>query len=189
MADEELASLSVNSNEAFAVLIKRYEGRLLAYIHRLSGCRREDAEDVLQESFIKAYYNLNDFDPSLKFSSWIYRIVHNETISEWRKRRARPSIILDNEGWAKIKGVDDLFKEINRKMEREFLEKSINKLPEKYQEVIVLKYIEERSYDEIADILRKPVNTVGTLINRAKKQLKEIFTLLNTENHTGEPQG
>lgn len=175
MADEDLAAFAVSSSEAFGILMKRYEGRLLAYIRRMSGCRPEDAEDILQESFIKAYLNLNDFDHKLKFSSWLYRIVHNEAISEWRKRKARPSVILDDESWQKIKSGDDLYNDTVIRSEKERLEKAINELPGKYRQVIVLKFMEERSYDEIADILRKPVNTVGTMINRAKKHLKDIL--------------
>lgn len=174
-ADEELAALAVKSGEAYGVLMKRYEGRLLAYIRRLSGCRGEDAQDILQDSYIKAYYNLNDFDPKLKFSSWIYRITHNETISDWRKRKARPSVILDEESWSKFHGSDDLAKEVDQKFERVRVEEALNLLPEKYRDVIILKYLEERSYEEIADILRKPPGTVGTLINRAKMQLKKIL--------------
>lgn len=175
MADEELAALAKSSSESFGVLMKRYESRLLAFIRRMSGCRSEDAEDILQESFIKAYYNLNDFDPSLKFSSWIYRIVRNETVSEWRKKKARPSVILDSESWAKIKAANDLAGEMSQKMDREIVERAVNQLPEKYREVVILNYFEGRSYEEMADILRKPTGTIGTLINRAKKQLKDII--------------
>ncbi len=175
MADEELVSLSVEKSEIFGILMRRYQGRLLSYIRRLSGLRSEDAEDVLQESYIKAYLNLNDFDRKLKFSSWLYRIVHNETISEWRKRKARPSIILDSEDWQKIKSGSDLNSEIMAKFDKELMNKAIARLPKKYREVIVLKYLEERSYEEMADILRKPAGTIGTLINRAKKQLNKIL--------------
>jgi RNA polymerase sigma-70 factor (ECF subfamily) len=175
MADEELASLSIDKSEAFGVLMQRYQTRLLAYIRRLSGVRSEDAEDILQESYIKAYLNLRDFDNKLKFSSWLYRIVHNETISEWRKRKARPSVILESEDWEKIKSEGDLYDSIATESDKEHLAKAIAKLPEKYRQAIVLKYLEERTYEEIADILRKPVGTVGTLINRAKKQLQKIL--------------
>ncbi|MCX6781720.1 MAG: RNA polymerase sigma factor [Candidatus Magasanikbacteria bacterium] len=175
MADEELVSLSIKKSEVFGVLMRRYQGRLLAYIRRLSGLRSEDAEDILQESYIKAYLNLNDFDRKLKFSSWLYRIVHNETISEWRKRKARPSVILENEDWEKIKSGDDMHNEMNARMDRARLEKAIDRLPEKYRDAIVLKYLEERTYEEMADILRKPASTIGTLISRAKKRLNKIL--------------
>lgn len=175
MSDEELAALAVKSGEAYGVLMKRFEGRLLAYIRRMSGCRHEDAEDILQEAFIKAYYNLNDFDPALKFSSWIYRIVHNEAISEWRKKKARPSVILDEESWSKFYGSQDLAREMDQTIDRSRIEKALNRLDGKYRDVIILKYLEERSYDEMADILRKPMNTVGTLVNRAKIKLKKIL--------------
>ena len=175
MADEDLALLSITNSEAFGVLMRRYQGRLLAYIRRISGFRAEDAEDILQESYIKAYLNLRDFDKKLKFSSWLYRIVHNETISEWRKRKSRPSIILENEDWEKISSEEDLHGALTVKADKERLAGAIAKLPEKYREAIVLKYLEERSYEEMADILRKPVGTIGTLVNRAKKHLQKIL--------------
>jgi RNA polymerase sigma-70 factor, ECF subfamily len=170
--DEELVVLSNKESEAFGILMQRYESRLLAYIRRLSNIRLEDAEDILQESYLKAYLNINDFDPSLKFSSWLYRIVHNETVSDWRKRKVRPSVILENEDWEKIRSEDDLHHSLMTEDDRQHLVQVISELPDKYREVIILKFLEERSYEEIADILRKPVGTIGTLINRAKKKLQ-----------------
>jgi len=73
--DEELAKLSAEDPHAFVPLVKRYEGKLLAYIRRISGFQKEDAEDVLQEAFMDAYRHIADFDSAFKFSSWMYRIT------------------------------------------------------------------------------------------------------------------
>lgn len=176
LSDEQLATLSLSSSEAFAVLLKRYENKLLFYVRRISGCRNEDAEDILQESFLKAYLNLRDFKNDLKFSSWIYRIVHNQAISYWRKQKIRPGILMDEESWMKIASLDqDMYLILKYRQDVELLKKVINLLPEKYRQVIILKYVEEKSYEEMADILRKPIGTIGTLVNRAKKILKELF--------------
>src|SRR5665648_188700 len=80
MTDNELVKLSLDNPDHFFCLTKRYESKLLRYIMRISKFSHEDAEDVLQDVFIKTYYNLNEFDSELKFSSWIYRIAHNQTI-------------------------------------------------------------------------------------------------------------
>ena len=88
--DEQLLELAKTNEQAFACLVDRYEKKLLSYIMRISNVNLQEAEDILQDAFIKAYTNINDFDSKLKFSSWMYRITHNEVISAYRKRKARP---------------------------------------------------------------------------------------------------
>ena len=80
MPDEQLVQLSLNNQDYFYYLMKRYEIKLLRYIKRLTTVSPEEAKDIIQEIFIKVYRNLNGFNPKLKFSSWIYRIAHNEII-------------------------------------------------------------------------------------------------------------
>jgi RNA polymerase sigma-70 factor, ECF subfamily len=159
-------------------LMKRYEGRLLAYIKRLSACAHEEAQDILQEVFLKVYQNLNGFDQKLKFSSWIYRITHNEVISNFRKKQSRPKELswdISPEALNKFTIDFSTDQELNNEMLRKHLMLAIDKLPTKYQEVIILKYFEQQDYSEISDILKKPTGTIAALLNRAKKQLKEIL--------------
>jgi len=157
---------------AFVPLVRRYEGRLLAYIRRISGFRKEDAEDVLQEAFLDAYRHITDFDTSLKFSSWIYRIVHNRTISVYRKLRNRLSdVSIDDEdmGFERLlAGHDQAHHGVEGIMTAQAVRKILDKLPERDRQVLVLSYLEERSYEEIGDILRAPLGTIGTWIRRAK---------------------
>src|SRR5690606_8168284 len=89
-SDEMLVALSLEDKERFGELIERYESKLGRYIARLGIRTAEDRQDVLQEIFLKVYKNLNGFDPKLSFSSWIYRIAHNEAISWYRKQSVRP---------------------------------------------------------------------------------------------------
>jgi len=177
-SDVDLVRLSLLDKDYFLCLIKRYEKRLLSYIQRISGLRVEDAEDLLQDIFLKTYLNLNDFDSSLKFSSWIYRIAHNQTISNFRKLKSR------SEGYVVDLEVDilenfsshlDLGKEINNKLNKEIIEKILEKIDIKHREVLVLRFLEEKDYKEISDIIKKPMGTVATLINRAKKKFLEIL--------------
>lgn len=175
--DEEMVSLVLESQDFFACIVDRYEEKLRRYIMRISASTREDAEDLLQEVFIKVYRNLNDFDQNLKFSSWIYRIAHNQVISQWRKLRSRPSVLKfeADEDFLKYLSTDeDLALDTERKFTGEDVREMIGDLDDKYREVLVLKYLEEKDYKEISDILEKPLGTVATLINRAKKQFKEI---------------
>ncbi len=176
--DEELVGLTLENQEYFLYLIKRYEEKLLRYITRISNSNREDAEDILQEVFIKTYQNLNDFDLSLKFSSWIYRICHNRVISNYRKTKNNPKIIsMDSDNiFLKNLATDlDLNEEINRRDIKNKFNRVLAKLDKKYREVLILRLLEEKDYKEISDILKKPMGTVATLISRAKKQFKKEY--------------
>lgn len=176
--DEELVALTLRDQDFFSCLVDRYTEKLTRYIMRISASTREDAEDLLQEIFVKAYRYLNDFDQSLKFSSWIYRIAHNQVVSQWRKTKVRPQVIkfeADEDFLKFIANDEDLAFDTERKFEGEKVRQLVNTLDEKYREVLVLKFIEGKDYKEISDILEKPLGTVATLINRAKKQLKRII--------------
>jgi RNA polymerase sigma-70 factor (ECF subfamily) len=160
----------------FSCLYERYEERMLRYIKRIAHLSADEAEDILQEAFIKIWKNLNAFDQNLKLSSWIYRIVHNHTISYLRKKYAYGQV-------AKV--------EWNEKLEAflpgertdewaEFPENSIatdeilSSLPLSFKEVLVLKFLENMSYEEISDVLKIPEGTVATRINRAKKAFRKL---------------
>jgi len=175
--DEDIVEMVLNDQNYFLGLIDRYENKLLRYILRISSFSYEEAEDTLQEVFINAYRNLNNFDHKLKFSSWIYRIAHNQVISSWRKKQARPQNITwedVNEGLLKNLIADlDLEKEIDSEYLKESIQKVFDGMDNKYREVLVLKFLEEKNYNEISDILKKPMGTVATLINRAKKQFQK----------------
>lgn len=176
--DEELVVLSLASKNNYQYLMQRYEKKLLRYIMSISNFSHEDAEDVLQDVFIKAFRKLNGFDKNLQFSSWIYRITHNETISHFRKKKTRPQkfsgeineVLLDF-----LKDDSNIEKEIINEQSFERVRSSIDALDAKYKAVLVLKYIDDKSYQEISDILKKPVGTVATLLNRAKKQFAKKY--------------
>ena len=169
--DTELVKLALVNQDDFLFLMKKYEKKLLAYISRITNMSLEDREDILQEVFIKVYRNLNDFDESLKFSSWIYRITHNHVISIYRKLKARPQLTeLEDKNLAHsfLEGLP-IQDNIDRSLEIVKINKVLVKLDKKYSEVLILKYLEQKDYKEISDILKKPLGTVSALINRAKK--------------------
>ncbi len=176
--DEEIVAEALRQKEVFGVLVRRYEDRLSRYIRRLGVFRSEDIEDLLQNVFLKAYRNLNAFDRALKFSSWIYRIAHNETMSFFRSRSVRPegSLVPDGEpALEQLSGKIDLEDDADRRMSREGLARALYALEPRYRDVLVLRYFEEREYAEISDILRIPIGSVGTLISRAKKRLRSHY--------------
>ena len=173
--DEQIVVLTLKNQDYYLCLMKRYEIKLLNYILKISNISREDAEDILQEVFVKAYQNLNDFDLNFKFSNWIYSIAHNTTISVFRKKNVRPQTVswedkdLDNI----LKSTLDVEDASLQKQTYKHILKIINQLPLKFKDVLILKFMEGKDYREISDILHKPMGTIATLINRAKKFLKQ----------------
>ncbi|MDD3190121.1 MAG: RNA polymerase sigma factor [Candidatus Pacebacteria bacterium] len=173
--DEELVKMALEDQDCFLHIIKRYERKLLSYIVRISGFSKEDAEDILQEVFIKTYINLNSFDDQLKFSSWIYRITHNEVINSHRRKKARPQCVLDldNDFLANLASDMKTDKEVDENYLKKNIGEILGRLNEKHREVLILRFWEDKDYKEISDILKKPMGTVATLISRAKKSFQE----------------
>ncbi|NTV41092.1 MAG: RNA polymerase sigma factor [Candidatus Moranbacteria bacterium] len=174
--DEELVAMTLENPKMYGFLIERFEEKLLRYILRISRSTKEDGEDLLQDVFLSAYKNLNDFDLDLKFSSWIYRIAHNRVISHFRKVTARPRTTT-YEGDFNLLNIlssdEDVVGNLERKYTAQEVRDVLDKMDERYREVLILKFLEEKDYKEISDILEKPMGTVATLISRAKKQFKE----------------
>lgn len=174
--DEDLVSKTLENKENYRYLMQRYEGKLKRYIIRISGVRQEDAEDILQEVFIKTYRKLNDFDRNLKFSSWIYRIAHNETITHFRKTSRKPKTFdleVNEIALNTLRADLDIESDLDKKNLGENMAKLINNLDNKYKEALILRYMEDKNYEEISDILKKPIGTVATLLKRAKEQFKK----------------
>jgi len=174
LSDNEIVARSLENLDYFSCLYQRYEPELLRYIRRISGMDEEEARDILQESFIKIWRNLNEYDSGLKLSSWLYRIVHNETVSHLRKKRSYGKDKTTDAGLYRNILADD--PETVRDREEKIVNtlEILDHLPGKYQEVLVLKFLEMKSYEEISDILRIPLGTVAIRINRAKKIIRDL---------------
>lgn len=173
--DAQLVESAKLNPESFGLLMERYQGPLFGYIRRLTQLSPDDVQDLLQEVFIKIYQNLNAYDSDLKFSSWAYRIAHNQVIDHFRRVSSRPKTnALEDYEWDKlIQASVHLEKELANKDCVEKIKSCIQDLPMKYKEVLILRFVEEKEYEEIMDILRKPKGTVATLIARGKQELKK----------------
>ncbi len=178
--DSELIEMIINvTPRAYRQIIKRYQTKLFSYLYRLVG-NREETEDLLQNVFVKVYNNLDRFDRRKKFSSWIYRIAHNEAVNFLKKKGKKKFISLEDITTSKDKleistperSPADSW--IKKELKKE-VEIAMEKLPAKYKEVLLLRYFLDKSYGEMSEILGKPVNTVGTLLNRAKKKLLQVL--------------
>jgi len=173
--DIELVELAKQNPDNFEGLVSRYEDALFRFIKRISYFNNEDIEDILQEVFIKVYRNLNAYDDSLKFSSWIYQITRNHTIDMIRKSKARPqNQQLEEFELVKIfKSTINVENETVLKDDFKRVKETMDELPLKYREVLILRFLEEKDYEEIMDILKKPKGTVATLIRRGRELLEK----------------
>ena len=180
--DEEIAlAVQSGNKDEFAKVIDRYEKPLCAFIFRMLG-DKDNCADALQETFLKAYKNINSFDSKRKFSSWIYRIAHNEAITHFRKYGKNVSL----DETMEMQGNDDSHEVVQQKIDSEkhkkLLEKALLTIPLKYREVILLRFYEDKSYEEISEIMHLPVNTVGTYLARGKTEIKKHFRNINIED-------
>ncbi len=174
-SDHDLILASLANPDAFSGIVERYWERLFRYVRRISFSSDEDIEDILQETFIKVYKNLNAFDGDLTFSTWIYHICRNTVIDSIRKKSSRPKTIgLDTEDFAHLfQDPINIIRTIDAQEQLKKISAIIESLPLIYREVLILKFLEEKSYEEIMDIVEKPKGTVASLINRGRKLLKE----------------
>ncbi|MDD4902677.1 MAG: RNA polymerase sigma factor [Patescibacteria group bacterium] len=179
--DEQLVKLALSDRDNFLYIVNRYKDKLYGYIRKITDASAEDAEDILQEVFLKVYLNLNDFSLDLKFSSWIFRIAHNEVISAYRKKRARPqhqAVSLDETVTESIAGDFNINQKIDAALLQEKISAVLRRIRKECREIIILKFMEEKSYREISDIIKKPMGTVASLMNRAKKEFIAEFKKL-----------
>lgn len=173
LTDSQLVNSSCQGKqECFEEIVMRYQQRMFAYVYRLVG-NKEDSLDIVQEVFIKVYKNLKSFNTEKEFSPWIYRIAHNESVNYLKKnRKFYTESIEDNDDVRNIlKSKENINEDAEAKELQVFVRSALEKLPLKYQKVIELKYFQQKSYQEMSKILKKPMNSVGTLLNRAKKLL------------------
>lgn len=170
LRDEEIVGLILSGDhESFGLLMDRYEKKLERYARSLTK-DESTAADAVQSTFIKAYVNLRGFNRSRKFSSWIYRIAHNESFNLIRKDKITiplpetwdPPSEEDVEETAVQKGVEAM------------VQKCLDEMPAMYAEVIFLYHMEGRSYEEISDILRLPLGTIATRIRRARALMRKL---------------
>lgn len=168
--DEELViKIRSKDKEVYAEIVERYQGKLFRYVFYLTG-ERQKTVDIVQQTFIKAYVNLNGFDTKKKFSAWIYRIAHNETINFFKKTKKEVSLKEEMNLFSK----NDIEKTVEDKEIKKHIEGCLKQIPVIYSEPLILYFFDEKSYEEISDILKIPMGTVATRINRAKVIMKKI---------------
>jgi RNA polymerase sigma-70 factor (ECF subfamily) len=170
-----IAATLAGDPQAFRALMERHQRAIFGYLYRLLFRDAESARELTQTVFMKAYEHLASVDRERPFTPWLYRIAHNEAANWMRTRERHPETGLEPEQWSRMADPAGDSPEAAQAAEqdRALLLRALDSLPDRQREALVLFYFEERSYEEIAAILDVRLGTVGTLIHRAKEQLRK----------------
>ena len=175
--DEELIkNFQEGDEEAFDLIVHRYKDQLLNFAFRFLG-NTEEAEDVVQETFLRLYRNKHAYRRIAKFSTWIYTIASNLAKTELRKRKRRKLVSISDLGYdEKEFEIEDeaanTEAHTDTVLHDKVIQKAINELPPRFREVIILRDIQELSYEEVGKILKIPLGTVKSRVNRARLKLQ-----------------
>ena len=184
--DQEVVEYARDGREsAYRELVRRYQRPVFSLIYRMVR-DRELAEDLSQETFVKVLNAIDRYRPEFKFSSWVFKIANNAAIDHLR-RKELDTLSLDGgpdattaervEATALQIGdtTESPLDELEARELGSAIERAIGKLRSEYQTCIILRHVEGRPYDEIADILGLPLGTVKTYIHRARAELRELL--------------
>ena len=174
--DEELISRFQNGDErAYVELVNRYKDRLLNFVFQFLG-DIEQAEDVVQDTMLRLYEKKHYYKEIAKFSTWIYTIARNLANTELRKRKRRKTTYLSQlskERQFEIPAIqDDVDQSLHNEFINDRIQSAINNLPKHFKIVIILRDIQELSYEDISNIVEVPLGTIKSRINRARIQLQ-----------------
>ncbi len=176
LEDNALVELALQRDQgAFAQLLEKYRSSLMTHILKYVSVV-EDAEDICQRSFEKAFMNIERYNPQYAFSTWLYNIAQNEAIDHLRRSRATINsvpISSEREALEVMAGNSPEEDFIIVQAVRELVE-SIQNLPEGYRQVAELRFIKDFAYEDIARTLNLPLGTVKTRINRSRKLLEKM---------------
>jgi len=183
--DEELIIEFQNNNneKAFEILIQRFKNPLTNYVYRFLG-DYDSCVDVVQETFIKVYRYKDNYNSIAKFSTWVYTIAGNLARTEYQRKRRRNLFSINSYGEEEktFEIPDESYRpdvSADANMKREIIQKALLKVRDSYREAVILRDIQELSYEEIAEIIGIEVGTVKSRINRGRaelqKYLKDIY--------------
>ena len=181
LTDEELILEFQQNNtvKAYEILVQRYKNPLMNYIYRFLG-DYEACADIVQETMIKVYRNKDSYKSIAKFSTWIYTIAGNLARTEYQRRKRRNIFSINSYG-----DNDETFEIpdesarpdviVDSGIKDEIIQKALLKVSDAYREMVILRDIQEMSYEEIAEVTGITVGTVKSRINRGRKQLQKLL--------------
>ena len=180
-SDEELIKEYQDNNtpEAYDILVKRYKDPLMNFVYRFVG-DRDICTDVVQDTMIKFYLNKDSYRSFAKFSTWIYTIAGNLAKNELKRRRRRIIFSIDNSDDERSPQIEDKMflapdKAADGEIRNEIIQKALLKVKTVYREVVILRDIQDLSYEEISEITGLAIGTVKSRINRGRAQLQKLL--------------
>jgi len=179
LSDQEIIDSVRKGNDSdYSIIVNRYKNKAFSMLKRM--LKNEfDAEEVLQDCFLKAYKSLNAFKGEAKFSTWFYRIVYNTALtklsSQKRKTESEMTSVEDHYNLESQYGAD----EIEMKDLSKFVQETITKLPERYSAVITMFYLNEMTIDEISGVMGLTVSNVKVMLHRSRNSLRDLILKTN----------
>ncbi len=177
LSDNDLiAQIRAGQSRRYALLVDRHKDKAFTLAVRLVGDRR-DAEELVQDAFVRVYRSLDSFRGEAKFSTWFYRIVYNLCMTRISRRRGQPKHIDVEHDELMDSLVDDDEQLIDEKMGNDelatMLKEELETMPDRFKSVITLFYVQEMSYEEICETMQLPLGTVKTNLFRARNELRK----------------
>ncbi len=187
LSDEELmAHFQAGTVQAFDILVERYSEKLFHYLYHFVKDDKQ-VEDLLQDTFLRVHRNRHSYHPIAKFSTWLYTIAGNLARSEYRRRRRHRtysfhSLSRDGEEYEMEIPAETLApdRHAERGIHDEAIQQALAQLPEDFREAVVLRDVQQLSYEEIAEITGLPLGTVKSRINRGRTKLQELLKSVYT---------
>lgn len=182
LTDQDLVIKTLNSSDYFVCIIEKFAPRLRVFLRRLSGLADTELDDVMQDIYIKVYRNLAGFDPRLKLENWVYSIARNTLYDDFRlNNKHRTSLPLE----ANIEEEQNLInflgeearaeKHLIEQEDLDRIKRIIAALPLQMKEVAILRFLNDKNYEEMGDILKKPKGTVASLVGRARGEIVKRY--------------
>ncbi|MBT8285045.1 MAG: RNA polymerase sigma factor [Flavobacteriaceae bacterium] len=174
--DKELISRSLAGDHvAYGVLVDRYKYLIFTLACRLLK-NKEDAEEIAQDTFVKAFEALETFKGDAKFSSWLYRIAYRKSLDRIKQNKRQPFLnSIDDDGVRELKASGSILEAIDRKERSELLKATINRLPEIDSALVTLYYYEQLTIREISEIMDMSQNAIKVRLFRSRKQLEDLL--------------
>jgi RNA polymerase sigma-70 factor (ECF subfamily) len=177
-----IESVKKGNIQAFSFLVEKYQRMIYTLALKLMK-KPEDAEELAQDTFVKAYQKIDSYEGKSKFSTWLYTIAYNSCISELRKRRIEFKSLDDRQVTAEDEQkMNDYYRETKKEDQEKYLNMALEKLPEDDQVLVTLYYYENQSMDEISSITGLTVSNIKVKIHRARKRMQLLlYEMLNEE--------
>jgi RNA polymerase sigma-70 factor (ECF subfamily) len=175
LSDQEIIDSVINGNDSdYSIIIDRYKNKAFSMLKRMLKYEF-DAEEVLQDCFLKAYHSLNNFKGEEKLSTWFYRIVYNTALTKLssKKRKIETEMSSIEEHFNLESDYNSV--DIEKKDLSEFIKDTINKLPERFSAIISMFYLNEMSIEEISEVMQISVSNVKVMLHRSRNSLRDLI--------------